>query len=116
MRPSLDHASLTLAKLIAGLTKQDITTEYPICSSVLPGGERAQVVIPPAVERGFVSITIRKASGVTMDIDDFDRAGLFSEVRAHGASEEVDGALLPTAMPATGKPSSASPLRPGKTS
>jgi type IV secretion system protein VirB11 len=29
-----------------------------------------------------------------MDIDDFDRAGLFSEVRAHGASEEVDGALL----------------------
>lgn len=93
--PSLDHASLmTLAKLIAGLTKQDITTEYPICSSVLPGGERAQVVIPPAVERGFVSITIRKASGVTMDIDDFDRAGLFNEVRAHGASEEVDGALL----------------------
>jgi type IV secretion system protein VirB11 len=76
-----------------------------------PGGERAQVVIPPAVERGFVSITIRKASGVTMDIDDFDRAGLFSEVRAHGASEEVDGALLPTAMPATGKPSSASPLK-----
>lgn len=93
--PSLDHASLmTLAKLIAGLTKQDITSEHPICSSVLPGGERAQVVIPPAVELGFVSITIRKASGVSMDIHDFDRAGLFSEVRAHGIGEEVDTALL----------------------
>ena len=93
--PALDHAALmTLAKLIAGLTKQDINAEYPICSSVLPGGERAQVVVPPAVEQGFISITIRKASGVSMDIDDFERAGLFSEVRAHGANEEVDVRLL----------------------
>ncbi len=93
--PALDNAALmTLAKLIAGLTKQDVTAEYPIVSSVLPVGERAQVVVPPAVERGFVSITIRKASGVSMDIDDFDRAGLFSEVRAHGLHEEVDSALM----------------------
>ena len=92
--PALDNAALmTLAKLIAGLTKQDINSEYPICSSVLPGGERAQVVIPPAVEQGFISITIRKASGVTMDIDDFERAGLFSEVRARGLHEEVDARL-----------------------
>jgi type IV secretion system protein VirB11 len=93
--PALDNAALmTLAKLIAGLTKQDINSEYPVCSSVLPGGERAQVVVPPAVERGCISITIRKASGVSMDIDDFDRAGLFSEVRDHGLGEDVDTALL----------------------
>jgi type IV secretion system protein VirB11 len=93
--PALDNAALmTLAKLIAGLTKQDITSEYPICSSVLPGGERAQVVVPPAVEQGCISITIRKASGVTMTLDDFERAGLFSEVRAHGLHADVDGALL----------------------
>jgi type IV secretion system protein VirB11 len=93
--PALDNAALmTLAKLIAGLTKQDITSEYPICSSVLPGGERAQVVVPPAVEQGCISITIRKASGVTMTIDDFERAGLFSEVRAHGLHADVDGELL----------------------
>jgi type IV secretion system protein VirB11 len=37
--PTLDYPSLmTLAKLIAGLTKQDISSEIPICSSVLPGG------------------------------------------------------------------------------
>ncbi len=93
--PALDNAALmTLAKLIAGLTKQDINSEYPICSSVLPGGERAQVVVPPAVEQGFISITIRKATGVTMNIDDFERAGLFSEVRAQGLYEEVDPDLL----------------------
>jgi type IV secretion system protein VirB11 len=92
--PALDNAALmTLAKLIAGLTKQDINAEYPVVSSVLPGGERAQVVVPPAVEQGFVSITIRKASGVSMNIDDFERAGLFSEVRAHGLHEEVDSRL-----------------------
>ena len=92
--PALDYPALmTLAKLIAGLTRQDITAEHPICSSVLPGGERAQLVIPPAVEPGVVSITIRKASGVTMDIDDFERAGLFSEVRAHGGVEAIDEAL-----------------------
>jgi type IV secretion system protein VirB11 len=60
----------------------------------LPGGERAQVVIPPAVERGTVSITIRKASGVSMDIEDFERAGLFSEVREHGLSRDVDAELV----------------------
>jgi len=93
--PALDNAALmTLAKLIAGLTKQDVNSEYPICSSVLPGGERAQIVVPPAVERGFVSLTIRKASGVSMDIDDFERAGLFSEVRTHSTVNEVDEALL----------------------
>ena len=93
--PALDNAALmTLAKLIAGLTKQDINAEYPVCSSVLPGGERAQVVVPPAVEQGFTSITIRKASGVTMNIDDFERAGLFSEVRAHGLYRDVDADLL----------------------
>lgn len=93
--PALDNAALmTLAKLIAALTKQDVNAEYPIVSSVLPNGERAQVVVPPAVEEGFVSITIRKASGVSWGIDEFDQAGLFSEVRARGLHQEVDDELL----------------------
>jgi type IV secretion system protein VirB11 len=91
----LDYQSLlTLARLMAGLTKQDITEEYPICSSVLPDGARVQVVIPPATPRGFVSITIRKASSVSMVLDDFARAGLFSEVRAHDAASEIDAQLV----------------------
>ena len=116
--PALDNAALmTLAKLIAGLTKQDINSEYPVCSSVLPGGERAQVVVPPAVEQGFISITIRKASGVTMNIDDFEAAGLFSEVRSHGLHREVDADLLAiTRRRATGGPFSSWRSRPARTS
>lgn len=92
--PELDLVTLyTLARLMAGLTKQDITEEYPICSSVLPGGERVQVVIPPAVERETISITIRKASGLTMTLDQFDQAGLFSDVRDHGGDRRLDGDL-----------------------
>ena len=91
----LDFLALsTLARLMAGLTKQDISEEYPICSSVLPDGARVQVVVPPAVERGTISITIRKASSLSMDIHDFERAGLFSEVRAHGHGSAVDAELL----------------------
>lgn len=87
-------ALMTLARLMAGLTKQDISEEFPVCSSVLPDGARVQVVVPPAVERGHVSITIRKASSLTMDIGDFERAGLFSEVRAHGYGQAVDDELV----------------------
>ncbi|EHX2746798.1 Flp pilus assembly complex ATPase component TadA, partial [Salmonella enterica] len=37
-----------------------VTPEYPLRSATLPGGERVQVVIPPATEKDTVSITIRK--------------------------------------------------------
>ena len=38
----------TLAKAAAAFTAQDVTPETPICSTVLPNGERCQIVIPPA--------------------------------------------------------------------
>jgi type IV secretion system protein VirB11 len=47
----------TLAKAAAAYTSQDVTDETPICSTVLPQGERCQVVLPPAAER--LSITVR---------------------------------------------------------
>ena len=34
----------------------------PILSATLPTGERVQIVMPPACERGTISITIRKPS------------------------------------------------------
>src|SRR3546814_14035965 len=42
-------------------------------------GERAQLVGPPAVPAGTVSITSRKPSSVTLTMEDFERGGLFSE-------------------------------------
>src|SRR3546814_8317299 len=52
-----------------------------VCSSDLPSGERVQLVVPPAVPAGTVSITIRKPSSVTLTMEDFERGGLFSETK-----------------------------------
>lgn len=77
--PDLSESWLsTLAKAAAAFTAQDVTAETPICSTVLPGGERCQIVIPPAAER--LSLTLRKPSETTFDLDAFECAGLFDEV------------------------------------
>lgn len=68
----------TLAKAAAAYTAQDVTDETPICSTVLPRGERCQIVLPPAAER--LSLTLRKPSTVSLDLDAFARGGLFDAV------------------------------------
>ncbi|MGA0608342.1 P-type DNA transfer ATPase VirB11 [Phenylobacterium sp. VNQ135] len=78
--PELDETWLaTLARAAAAFTAQDVTPETPICSTVLPGGERCQVVLPPAAER--LSITLRKPASSALDLDAFARTGLFETVR-----------------------------------
>jgi type IV secretion system protein VirB11 len=68
----------TLAKAAAAFTTQDVTDETPICSTVLPQGERCQIVLPPAAEQ--LSLTLRKPSAATFDLDAFARGGLFDAV------------------------------------
>ncbi|KAJ8135119.1 hypothetical protein OY671_011668, partial [Metschnikowia pulcherrima] len=57
-----EKSSLALARAAAAFTHQDISQSTPICSTILPSGERVQSVVPPAVPAGTVSITIRKPS------------------------------------------------------
>jgi type IV secretion system protein VirB11 len=81
--PDLTPAWLvTLATSAAAFTRQDVGAETPICSTVLPHGERCQIVLPPAVPAETVSITIRKPSSVTFGMDDFTKAGLFEHAKA----------------------------------
>lgn len=68
----------TLAKAAAAYTSQDVTDETPICSTLLPRGERCQIVLPPAAER--LSLTLRKPSAVSLDLEAFARSGLFDAV------------------------------------
>lgn len=77
----------TLARAAAAFTRQDVTAEAPICSTTLPDDERCQIVIPPAVPAGTVSLTIRKPSVATFGMEDFTRAGLFEDVAL--ASEDL---------------------------
>ena len=78
-----------LATAAAGHTRQDIGPEHPVVSTSLIGEERCQIVVAPAVPAGTVSLTIRKPSTLTMNLDSLERVRLFDEVRSAGG--ELDG-------------------------
>ena len=73
---------LSLATAVATYGDQQINQERPLLSATLPSGERIQFVIPPAVQRGTVSITVRKPSHLIKRLDDFERDGLFERTRS----------------------------------
>jgi type IV secretion system protein VirB11 len=81
---------MNLATAAAAFTRQDIVPDHPIVSTILPMGERCQIVAPPAVPAGTVSLTIRKVAAVTMTLDEFDRRLLFSDVRQASDGLSVD--------------------------
>ena len=77
-----------LAKLIANSTRQRIDEESPILSASLPGGERVQLVMPPATTPGCVAITIRRPSESVWSIRELSASGVFRATRR--ASEALD--------------------------
>jgi type IV secretion system protein VirB11 len=57
----LDYDDLEDIAILAGaLRKQDVGPRAPLCSTELPGGERLQICLPPAVPAGTASLTIRR--------------------------------------------------------
>jgi len=83
-----DARAQNLARAVATLTHQHIGRERPILSATLPDGERIQVVLPPAVDTGRVSITIRKPSAATYSLDQLNGAGLFAGVKRDAARDD----------------------------
>src|SRR3546814_20069969 len=73
-----------LARAAAAFTSQDVTRENPICSTIFPTGERVQLVLPPVVPDGTVSITVRTPSTTTMTMADFEASGLSWETNELG--------------------------------
>ena len=91
--PGLDEAWLsTLAKAAAAFTFQDVNAETPICSTVLPGGERCQIVLPPAAER--LSLTLRKPSEVSLNLEMMAGGGLFDSVEIASNDLSADETAL----------------------
>ncbi|MCR6727370.1 P-type DNA transfer ATPase VirB11 [Agrobacterium fabrum] len=68
---------MRLARAIASFSHQSIDEAHPILSATLPGGERIQIVIPPATVVGTVSMTIRKPSSIDFSLDDLEENGFF---------------------------------------
>ena len=97
--PALDFAALeSLGQAVAVYAQQPkFGPENPILSATLPDGERIQIVVPPAVEPGAISVTIRIPGSSILSLDDYVERGAFSEyVWPHrkDASEHLDE-LLP---------------------
>jgi type IV secretion system protein VirB11 len=88
-----DVRAQNLARAVATLTHQHIGRERPILSATLPDGERVQFALPPVVDAGRVSITIRKPSAVMYSLDELVRDGLFDDVRRHSKLAEDDRRL-----------------------
>jgi len=77
---SLDHLR-GLATATAKFVANDIADYCPILSAVLPGGERVQIVLPPACEHGTISVTIRKPSFNVRTLDDYAKQGFFKHIK-----------------------------------
>lgn len=81
-----------LAALANGLAAYNSMAKSPIMSVTLPGGERGQIVMPPACIDGTTAINIRKHAQTVMTLDDLDAQGAFSAV-ADSAAEHATGDL-----------------------
>jgi len=86
----------TLAVAAAAYTRQDVGADRPICSTVLPGEERCQIVLPPVAPEGTVSLTIRKPSRRRLTLEDFRAGGLFetTAVAHQGETDAIDAELI----------------------
>lgn len=81
----LDAVVLTrLARQIAAHSHQGINREHPILSATLPGGERVQVVMPPAT-RGAIVLAIRKHVSSDLALGDYVSSGAFEGIVKAGA-------------------------------
>ncbi len=70
-----------LAKLAANASQQRIDATSPLLSASLPGGERVQIVMPPATSRDCVAITIRRPSDQVWSIEELSARGIFRSTR-----------------------------------
>jgi len=84
-----------LAKLVAHSTRQRVDETSPLLSASLPGGERVQIVLPPATTLGCVAITIRRPASTVWSIDELATRGIFRSTRHAGeALDEIEAELL----------------------
>jgi type IV secretion system protein VirB11 len=88
---------MSIAKLVANFTRQRISASEPLLSATLPGGERIQIVLPPATEDRTVSITIRRPSNVLWTLEELEAQGVFEPITAEvvGRHDPAASASLP---------------------
>jgi type IV secretion system protein VirB11 len=73
-----------LTMLLRNRANQNLTENWPLLGAQMPGGLRVQVVVPPAVEAGTISLTTRRPIVQVLSIDEIVGAGAFD----HAACEQ----------------------------
>jgi type IV secretion system protein VirB11 len=92
--PRLDLRTLeAICRGLAGHARQEINERLPICSAVLPDGQRVQLLIPPATLPGRISMTIRKPPHKIWSTDELEEQGFFSAIGANSVVTD-NGALV----------------------
>jgi type IV secretion system protein VirB11 len=85
--PQIDETTLwRLARQIASLSNQGISREHPLLSATLPGGERVQIIAPPAAQRSL-AMAVRKQVVADLRLADYERNGAFSSLVMNGESD-----------------------------
>lgn len=77
---------MAIAKLVANFTRQRISANEPLLSATLPGGERIQIVLPPATLDRTVSITIRRPSNALWTLEELESLHIFEPTRSAPAT------------------------------
>ena len=65
---------------------QGVSREHPLLSATLPGGERVQIIAPPAT-RGPLAMAVRKQVVADLRLSDYEKNGAFAGLRTGGSSE-----------------------------
>jgi type IV secretion system protein VirB11 len=66
-----------LTMLLRNRANQDITESWPLLGAQMPGGLRVQVVVPPAVESGKISLTTRRPIVNVLSMNEIVDSGAF---------------------------------------
>lgn len=81
--PPLDQRRLfQMAELAATYTHQRVSAGTPLLSAYLPGGERLQIVMPPACPAGTFGFAIRKPTTRTLSLEELSKRGSLTLARA----------------------------------
>lgn len=77
-------------KVAGAAFKEDrVDKARPILSCILVSGERVQIVTPPATKREHISITIRKPSKVRYTLNDYEKQGIFDDIKTLDSNQKL---------------------------
>lgn len=77
---TLEHLT-SLAQAVATYTRQPLSESRPLLGATLPTKERCQFVLPPAIEAGCISVTIRKPSTRIIPLETMFEQRIFENAR-----------------------------------